>query len=117
LCEATHLIAVGLKGLLGGTLVVAFSALGDTLKPKAFAGLFAAAPSVALASLVVTALTSGPSKAAVSSRGMIAGAVGMVAYCIAATALVKRFGAVAGSVVAYVFWIVPAALVYWFVIR
>ena len=44
-----QLIAVGLKTLIGGTLVVGFSALGDGLKPKAFAGLFAAAPSVALA--------------------------------------------------------------------
>jgi len=112
-----QLIAVGLKALAGGTFVVAFSALGDALKPKAFAGLFAAAPSVALASLAVTVLTSGPSRAAVSSRGMIAGAVGMVAYCVAATALVKRFGATAGSVLAWIFWIVPAVLVYWFVIR
>ena len=112
-----QLIAVGLKALVGGTLVVAFSALGDTLKPKAFAGLFAAAPSVALASLAVTVLTSGPSKAAMSSRGMIAGAVGMIAYCIAASALVKRFGAVAGSLLAYVFWIVPAIVVYWYFVR
>jgi len=48
---------------------------------------------------------------------MIAGAVGMVAYCIAATALVKRFGAGPGSVLAWVFWIVPSVLVYWFFIR
>jgi hypothetical protein len=112
-----ELIAVGLKALAGGTFVVIFSALGDALKPKAFAGLFSAAPSVALASLTVSVLTSGPTKAAVSSRGMIAGAVGMVAYCVAATALVKRFGAGAGSVVAWIFWIVPALLVYWFFIR
>lgn len=112
-----QLIAVGLKTLIGGTLVVAFSALGDNLNPKAFAGLFAAAPSVALASLAVTVLTTGPSRAAVSSRGMIAGAAGMVANCIAARALVKRFGAVAGSALAYVFWLVPSVLVYWLFIR
>jgi uncharacterized membrane protein (GlpM family) len=112
-----QLIAVGMKALIGGTLVVAFSALGDSLKPKLLAGLFAAAPSVALASLAVTVMTTGSSKATVSSRGMIAGAIGMVAYCIAASALVKRFGAGAGSVLAYVFWIVPAVLVYWFLIR
>jgi uncharacterized protein DUF3147 len=115
--EAVLLIAVGLKALAGGTLVVAFSALGDCLKPKAFAGLFAAAPSVALASLAVTVMTTGPAKAAVSARGMIAGAVGMVAYCIAASVLVKRFGAVAGSVLAYAFWIVPSVAAYWLFIR
>jgi hypothetical protein len=112
-----QLVAVALKVLAGGTLVAGFSALGDALKPKAFAGLFAAAPSVALASLVVTVLTSGPSKAALGSRGMIAGAVGMVAYCTAASVLVKRFGAGAGSVVAWVFWIVPALLVFWLFLR
>jgi len=48
---------------------------------------------------------------------MIAGAAGMVAYCIAASALVQRFGAVAGSVLAYAFWVVPSVAVYWFFIR
>jgi len=33
-----ELIVVALKALAGGTLVVGFSALGDVLKPKAFAG-------------------------------------------------------------------------------
>ena len=112
-----QVIAVALKVLAGGTLVAGFSALGDVLKTKAFAGLFAAAPSVALASLVVTVLTTGPAKAALSSRGMIAGAVGMVAYCTAASVLVKWFGAGVGSVVAWVFWIVPALLVYWLILR
>ena len=112
-----QLVAVALKVLAGGTLVAGFSALGDALKPKAFAGLFAAAPSVALASLVVTLLTTGPSKAAISSRGMVAGAVGMVAYCTAASVLVNRFGAGVGSVVAWVFWIVAAVLVFWFFLR
>lgn len=112
-----QLIAVALKALAGGSLVVAFSGLGDVLKPKAFAGLFGAAPSVALASLAVTVLTSGPAKAAVSARGMIAGAVGMVAYCIAATILVRRFGALGGSVLAWVAWVVPSVLVYWIFIK
>lgn len=112
-----QLIAVALKALAGGSLVVAFSGLGDVLKPKAFAGLFGAAPSVALASLAVTVLTSGPAKAAVSARGMIAGAVGMVAYCIAATILVRRFGALGGSVLAWVAWVVPSVLVYWTFIK
>jgi hypothetical protein len=37
--------------LLGGVVVSAFSMLGDMLRPKSFAGLFGAAPSVALATL------------------------------------------------------------------
>jgi hypothetical protein len=111
------IVAVALKALAGGTLVAAFSLLGDVLKPKAFAGLFAAAPSVALASLVVTVLAAGPSRAALSSRGMIAGAVGMIAYCVAASFLVKRFGAIPGSVMAWAAWMTASAAAFWLFIR
>jgi uncharacterized protein DUF3147 len=37
--------------LIGGVAVSAFAVLGDLLKPKSFAGLFGAAPSIALAAL------------------------------------------------------------------
>src|SRR5258706_328165 len=37
--------------LAGGIVVSAFAVLGDVLRPKSFAGLFGAAPSVALATL------------------------------------------------------------------
>ena len=106
-----------LKSLFGGILVVVFSGLGDILQPKSFAGLFGAAPSVAVASIFITVVTSGASKAAVSSRGMIAGAVGMVVYCVAASLLVRRFGALGGSLLAYLAWIVPAFAVYWSLLR
>ena len=109
-----QLIAVGLKAVFGGVLVVAFSALSDVIQPKAFAGLFSAAPSVALASLTVTSLASGPEKAQVAATGMVAGAVGMVAYCTAAAFLVRRFGAVTGSMLSWVAWAIPALGLYWF---
>jgi hypothetical protein len=41
--------------LVGGVVVSAFAILGDILRPKSFAGLFAAAPSVALVTLGVPA--------------------------------------------------------------
>jgi uncharacterized membrane protein (GlpM family) len=44
-----------LKGLAGGTFVVAFALLGSVVKPKRLAGLFSAAPSVAIASLLIAA--------------------------------------------------------------
>ena len=40
--------------LMGGFVVSLFAASGDLLKPKSFAGLFGAAPSVALATLGLT---------------------------------------------------------------
>lgn len=97
--------------------MVGFSALGDVLEPKAFAGIFGAAPSVALASLAITVSTTGASNASTSAHGMIAGAAGTVCYCIAASVLVKRFGALGGSALAWVAWVVPAISVYWLFIR
>ena len=52
--------------LVGGVVVSAFAMLSDVLRPKSFAGLFGAAPSVALATLgiaVGTGQTTQPSKA------------------------------------------------------
>lgn len=43
-----------------------FAMAGDILRPKGFAGLFSAAPSVALATLCLSAFTQGP--AAVPAR-------------------------------------------------
>jgi hypothetical protein len=51
---------IGLKAIAGGVLVVLFALLGEGLRPKWFAGLFAAAHSVALASLLVTVIDKGP---------------------------------------------------------
>jgi hypothetical protein len=41
------------RAVLGGFVVSSFALLGDVLKPKSFAGLFGAAPSVALATLAL----------------------------------------------------------------
>ncbi len=66
--------------LIGGAVVSAFSALGDTLKPKSFAGLFGAAPSVGLETLALTISTDGASYASTEARSMIAGAFAMFVY-------------------------------------
>lgn len=55
--------------------MVLFSLIGQVLKPKSFAGLFVAAPAVALASLLLTTLAASPAKATLNARGMIIGAV------------------------------------------
>jgi hypothetical protein len=47
------------KGLAGGGLVVAFAVISECLTPKRFAGLFSAAPAVALAGLTITLLDKG----------------------------------------------------------
>jgi hypothetical protein len=48
-----------LRFVIGGAVVSAFAALGDVLKPKSLAGLFGAAPSIALATLGLTISANG----------------------------------------------------------
>jgi len=111
------ILLLGVRVVAGGTLVVAFAMLADTLKPRTFAGLFGAAPSVATASLLVSGLAMGASKDERYATGMIAGAIGLIGYSLAAAFAVKHLGAVAGSIVAWVAWILPAAAVFWFFAR
>ena len=58
----------------------AFTALGDTLRPKSFAGLFGAAPSIALATLLITLSQKGAPFAAVEGSSMIVGAFALALY-------------------------------------
>ena len=45
--QVKMMLEYGLRFLVGGFAVSAFAAIGDALRPKSFAGLFAAAPSIA----------------------------------------------------------------------
>lgn len=69
-----------LRFLIGGIVVSTFSVIGSVLRPKTFAGLFGAAPSVALATLALTFHKDGHPYAALEGRSMILGAVAMAAY-------------------------------------
>jgi len=66
--------------VIGGFVVSAFALIGDLLKPKSFAGLFGAAPSVALATLGLTVAKEGRSYAATECRSMLAGAIALLVY-------------------------------------
>jgi hypothetical protein len=80
-----------LRMVLGGTLVSAFALLGDIFKPKRFAGLFGAAPSVALATLALTAETEGKLYAAMEARSMIGGAIAFFVYSSCVCWLMFRY--------------------------
>jgi hypothetical protein len=69
--------------MVGGTIISLFATIGDVVRPKGFAGLFAAAPSVALATLALTVHIEGREFAAVEARSMIVGAGAFVVYAIA----------------------------------
>jgi len=77
--------------LLGGARVFKYTAVGDVLKPKSFAGLFGAAPSVALATLGLTLLAEGGSYTAIEGRSMIAGAVALLAYASVVSWIIMRY--------------------------
>ena len=79
-----------IRFLVGGMVVSLFALVGDVLRPKGFAGLFAAAPSVALATLGLTVLEMGPSYAALEARSMILGAVALVIYAAGCVYLMAR---------------------------
>jgi len=85
------MLEYGLRFLAGGIAVSAFAALGDTLRPKSFAGLFGAAPSIALATLLITLSQKGAPFAAVEGRSMIVGAFALAAYSWVVCVLLKKF--------------------------
>ena len=99
------------KGLAGGTLVVAFALLSESLSPKRFAGLFSAAPAVALAGLVIVVLDKGSHDAHENAVGMIAGSAGMIAYAACVIPLLRRARASRAAVVAIAGWVSIAAAV------
>jgi hypothetical protein len=76
--------------LIGGTVVSGFAILGDLLKPKSFAGLFGAAPSVALASLYLAVKQHGTTYASLEGRWMIVGAVAFFIYASVVSRLMIR---------------------------
>lgn len=69
--------------VLGGAIVATFALLGDLFEPKSFAGLFAAAPSVALTTLILAATKHGFPYAATEARSMLVGSVAFLVYASA----------------------------------
>jgi hypothetical protein len=96
--------------LLGGALVSAFALIGDVVRPKRFAGLFAAAPSVAIATLALTASFSGAEVAATEARSLIASSLALVIYVYVVERVLAsaRWPALATTLCALIVWILIA---------
>lgn len=108
---------IAIKAAAAGSLVVAFALLGQVLRPKWFAGLFSAAPSIAIASLIVTVADKGDRAATSAAIGMVFGAVGFVAFALCARPLLNRFHAVVASALAAVVWVCVAIGGYFAILR
>jgi uncharacterized membrane protein (GlpM family) len=106
-----EVLILAIKGLAGGSLVLVFALISQGLSPKRFAGLFSAAPAVAIAGLIVVVLDKGAHAAREDSFGMIAGAAGMVAYAACAVPLLRRTRAWRAAAGALPAWIAVAAIV------
>ena len=99
-----------LRFFIGGLVVSMFAVVAEVLKPKGFAGLFAAAPSVALATLGVTVMSQGRLYAAVEARSMIAGAAAFLIYAVCCVYFmgVRRAKTVPSTFALLAIWVVAA---------
>ncbi len=96
------------RAVVGGLLVIVFSLVGEVVRPKRFAGVFGAAPSVALANLALVVAVQGTPKASLESKAMIGGGVAMVVACAVGVVAVRRFHALKGAGVMTAAWLVVA---------
>lgn len=96
-----------IRFVVGGLVVSAFAILGDLFKPKSFAGLFGAAPSVALATLGLTIATKGAHYTADEARSMLGGAIALFVYASCVSFVMMRWKAKA-------LWVTAGILPVWF---
>ena len=99
-----------IRFVAGGAVVSVFAVLGDLLRPKSFAGLFGAAPSVALATLTLAFWKEGPVYVAAEGRSMVLGALGLALYSLVVCQLMvrARMSALAATVCALCVWLAAA---------
>jgi len=76
--------------MAGGLVVSVFAVLGDVLRPKSFAGLFGAAPSVALATLSLALWKQGGDYVSVEGRSMILSSLAFALYSVVVCQLLMR---------------------------
>ena len=76
--------------LIGGVIVSLFAVIAEMLRPKTFAGLFGAAPSVALATLGITIAGHGRRYTATETHFMLFGAIAFCCYALAASWMLRR---------------------------
>lgn len=101
------------KFLVGGLFVCLFALIAEVCEPKQFAGLFSAAPSILLAGLAITLLLKNAVSATLTAEGAIAGAIGMIVYCLVATRAIERYKALVGSLLSLIAWLIVSFASFW----
>lgn len=99
----------------GGIAVSIFAAIGDVLRPKSFAGLFGAAPSIAIATLLMAMSKQGGGYAAIEGRSMIIGAIALGVCSLVSCQLMKRLrlSGITSTLLASLAWFGCAFGLYW----
>jgi hypothetical protein len=95
-----------LRFVIGGFLVSFFAVIGCLFRPRSFGGLFAAAPTIALATLSMAFCREGAEAVSLEGRSMIFGAMGLSVYSgLAAYLLLRRnWSALPSSLLALLAW-------------
>lgn len=103
-----------LRFVIGGVIVSLFAVIGDTVKPESLGGIFAAAPTIALATLPLTLHKHGAAYAALQGRSMIAGAVAFAVYASVVSYVLMRWRPAAVKAAGYslAVWGAVAAALY-----
>jgi len=103
--------------LIGGVIVSFFAVLAEIFRPKSFAGLFGAAPSIALATLGITIAGHGRTYAAIEARSMICGAIAFLLYaaCVSFVMIRLKPRALMATVVLMPVWF-AASFAFWLVV-
>ncbi len=101
---------VAFRFVVGGLIVSVFAVLGELFEPKSFAGIFGAAPSVALATLTLTISSKGKPYAATELRSTVVGAIALFVYAslVARVLMSHNVPAKLGSSLLLAVWMVVA---------
>ena len=99
-----------IRFLAGGLIVSLFAMIGDILRPKSFAGLFGAAPSVALVTLSLAFWKQGGGYVSTEGRSMILGAIAFSIYSFLVCQLLMRLrcSALTATIAAAAAWLAVA---------
>jgi len=104
--------------LIGGIIVSFFAMLAEMVRPKSFAGLFGAAPSIALATIGITIAGHGKAYAAIEARSMIFGAIAFLLYaaCVSRMLIRLKARALTATIALMPVWF-AASFAFWLVVR
>jgi hypothetical protein len=99
-----------LRFIAGGRFVSLFAIIGDVVRPKSFAGLFGAAPSIALATLGIAWAQHGSHYVGVQASSMIFGGIALLCYSVAVCQILMRTraGALTATLASLPVWLIVA---------